>query len=166
VLERTPRHDGPLLLYATTGEARQALDLVRGRPEACFAYGFGRGDGSEGNIVFRQPSTGEFLDDLAAARAVITNGGYTLISEALYLGKPVYAIPIQNQFEQMVNGYYLERLGYGLFDLAPERRRLEMFLEGLPYFRVNIDRDRQENPERFNGNPGVFDLLASHLEGV
>jgi len=36
------------------------------------------------------------------------------MSEALFFNKPIYSIPIQNQFEQMLNGYYLERLGYGL----------------------------------------------------
>ncbi|MBD3163326.1 MAG: hypothetical protein GF346_12675 [Candidatus Eisenbacteria bacterium] len=171
VLARTAERDGPILVYATTAEARQALDLLRGRPEECLAYGFGRDEGRDGNIRFRPPSVDRFLDDLAAARAVVTNGGYTLMSEALYLGTPIYAIPIRNQFEQMINGYQLERLGYGLFDLDPVRRRLQQFLDGIAYFRANIERDRrvpagpegESGPDRFNGNPHLFALLDERL---
>ena len=171
VLGRTPAHGGPLLLYATTSEARRALDLFRGRPEECLAYGFGRREGREGNLRFRPPSIDRFLDDLAAASAVVANGGYTLISEALYLGKPVYAIPIRNQFEQMINGYQLERLGYGLFDLDPSPRRLEQFLDGLGYFRSNIERDRGlpvgaegAGGDRFDGTPRLLGLLDRRLD--
>jgi len=149
----------PILLYATTAEARLALLLMEGRKETCVAYGFADESGRRGNIDFRPPSTEGFLEDLAEAHAVVTNGGYTLMSEALALGKPVYAIPIRNQFEQMMNGHYLERLGYGLYDLEPRPARLTMFLEGWSYFRNNIARDRA----RFQGNEPFFDLLDEHL---
>jgi uncharacterized protein (TIGR00661 family) len=184
VLTRTPRHDGPILLYATTAEARHALELLRGRTERCVAYGFRREgdagtpelDRADGNIEFRHPSTEQFLSDLASARAVIANGGYTLMSEALFLGKPVYALPIRNQFEQMLNGWYLERLGYGLFDLDPAPLRLSMFLEGLDYYRANIERDRRTGvpgftPEaaagdRFCGNAILFDSLDRWISSI
>ncbi len=141
-----------ILIYATTPESRRALELAQEMKAPCVAYGFEEPAGRRGNITFKKPSTRGFLRDAAEARAIITNGGYTLMSEALYLGKPVYSIPIGSQFEQMMNGYYLEKLGYGLFDLEPRRERLRMFLDGLAYFRKNIRRDR----DRFCSNQELF----------
>lgn len=159
VLEQQTSSAGPIVLYATTAGARGVLDLARETQETYLAYGFGDPPGQQGNITFRPPSTDGFLRDVAAAKAVITNGGYTLMSEALYLRTPIYSIPIDHQFEQMLNGYYLQKLGYGLYDLEPTLERLRMFLDGLPYFRRNITRDRA----RFNGNQDLFDQLDEQI---
>ncbi len=152
------RAEGPIIVYATTSEARLAIELARRTGYRFLAYGFQR-EGEDGNILFKPPSTSGFLNDVAGARAIITNGGYTLMSEALYLGKPIYSIPIAGQFEQMINGYYLEKLGYGLFDLSPTEERLAMFLDGLDYYRRNIQRDA----ERFCGNPLLLDELETKI---
>lgn len=159
VLEQKPITGEHIVIYATTDEARQALELAARTDAECIAYGFGRA-GQAGNIVFKEPSTQGFLKDVATAKAIIANGGYTLMSEALHLGKPYYAIPIGKQFEQMVNGYYLEKLGYGLYDLCPKQQRLGMFLDGLDYFRKNIARDR----EHFCSNATFFDALAEEIQ--
>ena len=36
------------------------------------------------------------------------------MSEAVYLGKPMLAMPLFGQFEQLMNSRYLERDGYGV----------------------------------------------------
>lgn len=152
VLAQAPAAGEYLLVYVTTKLARKALDLASRLSLPVLAYGFEKREGTEGNITYRPPSTDGFLHDVANSKAIITNGGYTLISEALYLGKPVYSIPIDRQFEQMLNGYYLQKLGYGLYDIDPEQKRLEMFLAGIPYFTENIQRDS----ELFCGNDSFF----------
>ncbi len=48
------------------------------------------------------------------ARGVVAGGGFSLLSEAVYLGKPVLAIPLRGQFEQLMNARYLQREGFGL----------------------------------------------------
>jgi len=161
VLEQAAGDDGHIVVYATTSEARLAIELARRTGWRFLAYGFDR-DEEDGNITFKPPSTSGFLRDVAAARAVITNGGYTLMSEALYLGKPIYSIPIASQFEQMINGYYLEKLGYGLHDLAPTAERLEMFLDGLDYFRRSIARDAA----RFCSNPTFLPELEGRIAAL
>jgi uncharacterized protein (TIGR00661 family) len=160
VLAQENTHGGHILIYATTAEARRALDLARQTKRRFVAYGFAEGTAVADNIVLKKPGTEAFLRDLASAEAVITNGGYTLMSEALYLGKPVYSLPINGQFEQMLNGYYLEKLGYGLYDLKPKMRRFEMFLEGLEYFRENMRRDKA----RHFGNRELFRKLDRRIE--
>ena len=60
-----------------------------------------------------------FLDDLRTARGVIAGGGFSLLSECVYLHKPALSIPVAGQFEQTLNARYLERLGYGEYAEAP-----------------------------------------------
>lgn len=65
------------------------------------------------NVEFKTPSVEGFLADLASAKAVISTAGFTLISEALYLGKPMLLMPNGGIFEQTLNALYLEREGLG-----------------------------------------------------
>jgi RNA polymerase sigma factor (sigma-70 family) len=36
-----------------------------------------------------------------------------MISEAIYLKKPIYSTPAHKNFEQILNGFYVEKLGFG-----------------------------------------------------
>ncbi|WP_263641100.1 glycosyltransferase family protein [Methanobrevibacter arboriphilus] len=49
-------------------------------------YGFNK-EGIEGNLTFRKFNEDKIYEDMSNAKAVITNGGFTLISEAIYLKK-------------------------------------------------------------------------------
>ena len=64
--------------------------------------------------VYGPRSVDGFLEDLVSARGVITGGGFSLLSEAVYLGKPMLSIPLRGQFEQLMNARYLEREGFGM----------------------------------------------------
>jgi uncharacterized protein (TIGR00661 family) len=90
---------------------------------------------------------------------VITNGGHNVVSEALYLGKPVFSFPIANAYEQFLNAHFLARLGYGDYSLAsrPGKPVLEEFEARLNEFRVSI---KQEN---FFGNEEVTARLEELL---
>ncbi|MBN1852039.1 MAG: hypothetical protein JW829_04915, partial [Pirellulales bacterium] len=89
--------------------------------ESFFVYGCDRLD-AEGTMTFKPFSRDGFLRDLATAKAVMATAGFTLISESLYLRKPYMAMPMQGQFEQELNAFQLERLGFGknVPDLGPE----------------------------------------------
>jgi len=63
---------------------------------------------------------------------VICNGGYTLMSEALYLGKPVLSIPLRRHGEQQLNATYLEALGLGRRARRPDIATYRAFLDDLP----------------------------------
>ncbi len=159
VLKQKPVDRKFILVYATTPEAKKVFSLLKKTKEKYVAYGFKRMKNKK-NIIFKKPSTDGFLKDLANCKAVITNGGYTLMSEALYLGKPIYSIQINNQFEQLINSYYLEKLGYGMYDLKANEKRLVRFIEGLNYFKKNIKRDKKN----FNGNNFIFRELNKILK--
>ncbi len=65
------------------------------------------------NITFKEPSIEGFANDLAACKAVICTAGFTLISEALYLRKPLLVVPNRGIFEQTINAIFLQQKGFG-----------------------------------------------------
>ncbi len=67
----------------------------------------------EGALRFKPFSEVGFIEDLATCRAVVAGGGFTLMGEAVFLGKPMLAVPLEGQFEQMLNSRYLAREGFG-----------------------------------------------------
>jgi len=145
ILNATPREADHVLVYVTSPAPSLAkiLSTVRCR---FIAYGFGR-EGSEGNIVFKKPSLDGFFSDLVSARAVIANSGFSLVTEALYLGKPYLAVPVSHQFEQIFNAYWLEKSGYGAYWEELNRERVESFLYNLPHYRETL----AEYPRQGNG---------------
>jgi uncharacterized protein (TIGR00661 family) len=56
---------------------------------------------------------GDFAEALRCCKGVIAPAGHQLLSEALYLNKPILAFPQKNQYEQKVNAQMLEKSGRG-----------------------------------------------------
>ena len=54
-----------------------------------------------------------FVDKLLNCKAVISTAGHTLLSEALYLKKPFFAVGLEGQFEQRLNVWLLEKYKWG-----------------------------------------------------
>jgi uncharacterized protein (TIGR00661 family) len=87
----------------------------------------------EGALRFMPFSEAGFIADLATCRAVIASGGFTLMGEAVFLGKPMLAMPLEGQFEQVLNARYLEREGYGVWAPNLEQPGVVLrFLERVP----------------------------------
>lgn len=68
--------------------------------------------GIENYHLFPDPSK-DYASCLAKCKAVISGAGHQTISEALYLGKPILAIPQGGQYEQRLNAVMAEAGGYG-----------------------------------------------------
>jgi uncharacterized protein (TIGR00661 family) len=100
---------------------------------------------TEQNVTFKKASQDGFLTDLANCEGVIANAGFSLMSEALYLGKPYLAIPVKGQFEQVLNGYYLEKFGYGKYWDELDREKIEAFLFNLESYRENLKQYPKED---------------------
>jgi uncharacterized protein (TIGR00661 family) len=141
--------DGEHLLVYQTAEGRGALiDALAASGIECRIYGMRRDlreDLVEGNLRFRPFSETTFIDDLRTCRGVIANAGFTLMGEAIYLHKPMLAIPLDNQFEQTLNARYLEREGYGLgAEAGSAPSRLPPFLERTGDFTAALSAYRQD----------------------
>jgi len=133
ILSARPSEADHVLVYVTS--PAPALAKLLGSVRARFiAYGFGRA-GTQGNITFKKPSLDGFFRDLVTARAIIANSGFSLVTEALHLGKPYLAVPVRHQFEQISNAYWLQQLGYGTWWDQLNRERVDSFLFNLPYYR-------------------------------
>jgi uncharacterized protein (TIGR00661 family) len=128
--------NGDHLLVYQTAEGNDALaQALADSGLECRIYGMRRGikeEQVEGNLRYRPFSETEFIADLASARAVVAAGGFTLMSECVYLHKPVLSSPVDGQFEQLLNALYLEREGYGRYAPSVDRAALASFLDAVP----------------------------------
>ena len=148
VLETKPSVGDHVLVYVTSPSPDLAALLRKVRCEF-LCYGFGC-EGREGNLTYKKPSAPEFLKDLANSKAVIANTGFSLVSEALHLGKPYLGVPVKHQFEQVFNAYYLEQAGYGPFWQELNRERIESFLFNLDFYQEHlVSYPRQDNSQLF-----------------
>ncbi|MDD2901360.1 MAG: glycosyltransferase family protein [Syntrophales bacterium] len=136
--------------YITDFRKFQAFVDALARP--VIVYGVPK-EGRESNLLYKKKSEEGFLEDLATCAYVVCGGGHSMISEALYYGKPVISFPIKGAFEQFLNALYIERLGYGrgITDVPHlEPGMIPAFEARLEEFRNRI---RQAN---FCGNGEVF----------
>lgn len=154
VIQRAPSHGKHILAYQSVSTFRKFLPFLQGAGRPVVVYGF-NSDHRQGNLTFRKYSEGGFLDDLASCSYVVCGGGHTLISEALFFGKPLLSFPISNLFEQFLNAWHVEKSGYG--------RSLKGFnpkLDAIPAFESRLDRYRENIKNgRFCGNAEIFSLL-------
>jgi uncharacterized protein (TIGR00661 family) len=136
IFDATPTEGDHVLVYVTSPAPALAklLSSVRCR---FIAYGFGR-EGEENNIRYKKPSLEGFFADLTSARAIVANSGFSLVTEALHLGKPYLAVPVSHQFEQIFNAYWLEKAGYGAYWEDLTKERVEAFLYNLPHYRTSL----------------------------
>lgn len=140
--------EGHLVAYLR----RFATDNVLAALKSCGlpvrVYGLGARP-EEGNLTFKEISEANFIADLGTCRALISTAGNQLVGEALYLGKPVLAMPEPNNHEQYINAFFLRAEGTGdwieLEKLSPGA--VESFLERVGEFRERIV------SEKYNGNP-------------
>jgi uncharacterized protein (TIGR00661 family) len=157
ILNATPTDGEHVLVYVTS--PAPALAKVLGSVRSRFiAYGFGR-EGDDGNILYKKPSLDGFFSDLVGARAVIANSGFSLVTEALHLGKPYLAVPVSHQFEQIFNAYWLEKAGYGAYWEDLNKERVESFLFNLPHYREALEQYPRQ------GNTALLEKLDNLIAG-
>jgi uncharacterized protein (TIGR00661 family) len=139
ITEQQPTQEDHVLVYLTSPTFHRLFLVIQKMDQRFKIYGFGAHP-PRGNLVFKGRSREEFIKDLASCRYVIANGGHNVISEALYLGKPIFSFPIANHYEQFVNARFLSELGYGCYsiDLRTSALALESFEDRLDEYRARI----------------------------
>ncbi len=160
VLRQTPRNDGHVVVYQTSASFGNLPELLQKLPFDFRIYAFDRA-GTEGRLTFRPRAAKTFLEDVATADWVLSNGGYTLLSECLHLGKPVLSVPIDRQFEQWINAHHLEQMGFGMMTTTRQfgSAILEKFLARKEEYRAKLTR------HNFNGNDAALAAILEHLPG-
>jgi uncharacterized protein (TIGR00661 family) len=156
--KRRARAGEHVLVYQTSTSDTKLLDELQSVREQKFVvYGLRRSS-HRGNTTLKEFSETGFVDDLSSARAVVCNGGLSLIGEAIYLGKPIFSVPVRNQYEQVLNARYLEQLGYGLEAPRIEADLLRLFLTEAPKYAARLAKHKQD------GNRDLFTLVDRLLE--
>ena len=110
-----PPDAGERILVYLPAESEQSITALLGRlPHRRFvAYRPVPAPVDRGNVSIRPYDRGAFVADLVACSGVITNAGFSLVSEALHLGRRLLVQPIGRHPEQFLNGRALVALGLG-----------------------------------------------------
>jgi uncharacterized protein (TIGR00661 family) len=146
------------LMYQSSGSLKTVTEALSRLPQEQFIiYGM-KEDRKQGNMLFKPFSEAGFIADLASAKAVVANGGFSFISEAVYMRKPVYSFPIRNQFEQWMNAAYIQKCGYGRHFETLDPDNLKSFFYDLQLFQENLSTYNQQ------GNAVLFDELEKVME--
>ena len=164
VLRAVPTDGAHVVVYqSAAGWADLPQVLKRFRDVEFRVYGFRRditGDLRDDNLLYRPLSDAGFLADLASCRAVIASAGFTLMSEVLWLQKPMLALPLTGQFEQILNARWLAHLGYGMVSESLTKKDVHHLLERTDAFRHKLRKHRQ------HGNADALEVVDRVLERV
>ena len=78
---------------------------------------------------------------MAECRHVVCTAGFESVSEAAWLGKPLFLVPVENHVEQQVNALDAEQFGIGLAETSFNLDRLAELPASLPVekFRAWLD---------------------------
>jgi uncharacterized protein (TIGR00661 family) len=158
VLSARPDRGSHVVVYLRKFGSQALLTALDGLGIEVRAYGLGARP-SRGRIRFFAIDEQRFVEDVAGSRALITTAGNQLLGEALYMEKPVLALPEPNNAEQLLHGHLLanESTGEWLDFNAVDEPALRGFLNRVDVYRSNIRR------ERLNGNPAALAEVRRHL---
>lgn len=158
ILKLEPTNGDHIVVYQTSKESVKLVRKLKAlKNEKFIVYGF-NANKTDGNLTYKEFNEDVFYDDLASAKAVICNGGFTFISEAISLKKPIYSVPAIGNFEQALNGYYVERLGFGEYHEIMSAARVKSFLNKLPEYQKNLSKVKKTN------NDGIIKELVYRIE--
>jgi uncharacterized protein (TIGR00661 family) len=146
---KAQRSRGEHLVVYQTAEGNESLaETLKRTNIECRIFGMRRGitsDERDENLVYRPFSEQGFIDDVASSRGVIAGGGFTLMGECVYLHKPMLSVPIGGQFEQVLNGRYLSREGFGAMAKSlDDPRTVHDFVERLPEYESKLSAYQQD----------------------
>mgnify|MGYP001604361304 CR=1 FL=1 len=163
-LRRSPKKGAPsILLYVssqrefvqTFAEVMRELSAVSGARFHVFVKGAEKLRGLPHNVSAYEHGDKRFHKVLAECNGIVSTAGHMLLSEAMHLGIPVYAIPLA-VYEQQMNAHVVDANGFGVSRTRIERKSLAAFIRRLPAFASAIERDRSVLLRR----PGQNDIIG------
>jgi uncharacterized protein (TIGR00661 family) len=160
-IRAAPRGDEEFLLsYLRRNTPRRVLELLASTGRPVRVYGLGQRP-TEGKLTFHPLCDRAFAQDLARCAALVGAAGNQTLGEALYLGKPVLALPEMQHHEQRINAHFLQAMGAG--DWAPvesiEPRQVVRFIDRLDEFRAAM----HAAPGERDGTAAALAAIRRHL---
>ncbi len=153
-----------ILIYQTSKSMVQKINyIVESFPDTKFvSYGLELKNST--NLRKEDFSKEKFLHDLAKCKGVITNGGFSLICESIYLKKPIFSVPIRGQYEQMVNSFLVQKKGYGISSLDFDKEKFKNFLDNLNEYKKNLENYNQDGNRYFEEK--LFKIISRIKQGT
>lgn len=155
-IELVPEDGEDILVYQSNSKDARLIEFLKSSTSRMVhVFGYTEKESRERNIVFHKRDEERFGELLAKCAYVIMGGSHTLMSEALYLGKSIFSIPLLSMLEQKINAFYLELLGYGMKTTMKELS---------PQLLQNFERHSEEYRHKilqneFCGNIPVFKIV-------
>jgi uncharacterized protein (TIGR00661 family) len=119
-----------ILVYLPFEQLKDILALLKPFCDyQFFIYHFPAQSKDSGNIHLRPFSRAGFLNDLIECNGVISNAGFELASEALYLGKKILVKPLAGQMEQLSNALAITCLKLGMVMTWLNKASVAQFLD-------------------------------------
>ena len=158
ILKLEPTDGDHVIVYQTSRESVKLVENLKTlKDEKFIVYGFNKNEVDE-NLTYKEFNEDVFYDDLASSKAVICNGGFTFITEAICLKKPIYSVPAIGNFEQTLNGFYVQKLGYGEYHEVMSAEKVKGFLARLPKYHERLKKVKKTN------NDGIVKELKYRIE--
>lgn len=122
----------------------------------------GREGVGAGNVTYHGKIR-ESLEFVRKAGALVINGGFSSVSEAVAMMRPVYVIPVPNHAEQLINARMVKEIGAG--DIADTASIIQRLKDA---YRLNRWEGIKEKrlPVNFCGGDTAASLLLELLHGV
>jgi uncharacterized protein (TIGR00661 family) len=145
-LQPNPKSDFTLVYLLNHGYADQIIQWSDANPRTklhCFydKPGAPAEFQHSASLTFHRLDGEKFLQMMAECRHVVCTAGFESVSEAAWLGKPLFLVPVENHVEQQVNALDAQQFGLGLAETSFNLDRLAELPDRLPTekFRAWLD---------------------------
>ncbi|HLP76797.1 MAG TPA: glycosyltransferase family protein [Candidatus Paceibacterota bacterium] len=135
-LEPNPNGDFVLAYLLNHGYAEQIIEWHKKNPETPLHCFYDKPDAPpefkyDDTLTFHRLDGDKFLRMMAQCKYVACTAGFESLSEAAYLGKPMFLMPVENHVEQQINAIDATRIGFGVMDKSFNLDRLAELPERL-----------------------------------
>lgn len=161
IINATIKDQGHIVVYQTSDSAKNLINELKKSSATFIVYGAKRDlktDHIEENLIFKPFSEFSFIQDMASASAVISGGSFTVMSECLFMGKPLLSVPVQGQFEQEMNAWYLEKYGYGKSTKHLSSKVINDFIKNIDFYKENVTDYKHDYK--------IFEDLDKFIKGI
>jgi len=131
LFELEPNPDGKFVLayLLNHGYAEQIIAWHQRNPETVLHCFYDKPDAPpefryDATLTFHRLDGEKFLRLMAECKFVACTAGFESLSEAAYLGKPLFLMPVENHIEQQINALDATRIGLGVADTSFNLDRL------------------------------------------
>lgn len=136
-LQPNPNGDFTLVYLLNHGYAEQIVKWSDANPKTrlhCFYDKPGAPSEFQHSpaLTFHKLDGEKFLQLMAGCRNVVCTAGFESVSEAAWLGKPLFLVPVENHVEQQVNAIDAQQFGLGLAEKSFNLDRLAELPARLP----------------------------------